>query len=192
MATGKQHARAPLFDRFDDPRATHGTTLDKAKLKASVRRELQRLFNTRCLLPAEELLGKERTVIDYGIPDFAHLSPGRDQDRRLVAESVIQAIEAYETRLLNVRVTVLSRRAAPEQFRNVEGRYKLERQDEEDERVSVQRLPRDEDNEGNPLPVEPHKVRVRVDADLVYEGVTEPARFDIDIGGGSARVHGDD
>jgi type VI secretion system protein ImpF len=104
--------RAPLFDRLFG-RETAGRselrpakTLDRAGLRVSVRRELGRLFNTRCPLPADDLRGRERTVIEYGLPDLSVLAPANHADRLRLASILREAIEAYEPRLADVRVTV--------------------------------------------------------------------------------------
>lgn len=105
-------ARAPLFERLidRDPGSTWEPrpfkTLDRRGLRESVRRELERLFNTRCPLPADRLRGRERTVIDYGVPDLSVLAPGDHSDRLRLAAILREAIEAYEPRLARVRVTV--------------------------------------------------------------------------------------
>lgn len=71
-----------------------------------MRRELQRLLNTTCPLPAGWLAGRERTVIDYGIPDFSTFTPQNDADRVRLARIVRKAIEAYEPRLRRVQVSL--------------------------------------------------------------------------------------
>lgn len=81
------------------------TTLDKQGLKTSIRRELGRLLNTRCPIPLAPS-GQERTVINYGIPDFSSLSPNSTDHRALLESWIRSAIEAYEPRLLDVRVIV--------------------------------------------------------------------------------------
>lgn len=104
--------RAPLFDRLIDldpgvrrePRPLR--TLDRRGLRESVRRELERLLNTRSPLPADRLQGRDRTVVEYGVPDLAVLAPGRHQDRQRLANMLREAVEAYEPRLAQVRVTV--------------------------------------------------------------------------------------
>jgi type VI secretion system lysozyme-like protein len=78
--------------------------LDRNELRESVRRELGRLLNTRCPIPARLLKGRQRTVIDYGIPDFGNFSPRNPADRQRLARLVTEAIECYEPRLQQVRV----------------------------------------------------------------------------------------
>jgi type VI secretion system lysozyme-like protein len=115
---GKE-VRAPLFDRLigrepDGGRASgHRRTLDRTGLRESVRRELGRLFDTRCPLPADALRGRERTVIEYGLPDLSVLAPENHADRLRLAAILREAIEAYEPRLADVRVTVATPSPSP-------------------------------------------------------------------------------
>ncbi|HEX7154479.1 MAG TPA: type VI secretion system baseplate subunit TssE, partial [Thermoanaerobaculia bacterium] len=66
----------------------------------------EQLFNTRCPVPAHRLAVRERTVIDYGIPDFSTFSARNQDDRLRLAETLRRAIETYEPRLADVRVHV--------------------------------------------------------------------------------------
>lgn len=115
-------ARPLLFDRLidraelDEPkmpvryvkdereRARH--MLNREQLKASVQRELERLLNTRCSIPLDQLGEEERSVVNYGIPDFSSLSPDNVDDLALIASIVGQTISAFEPRLRHVRVDV--------------------------------------------------------------------------------------
>ena len=107
-----EEVRAPLFDRFGGgdrlaPReAGVSRTLSRAELAESVRRELQRLFNTRCPLPADPLAQRPRTVLEYGIPDLSELSPNRQEDRNRLERELEKAILAYEPRLRQPQVSV--------------------------------------------------------------------------------------
>ncbi|MEO8381194.1 MAG: type VI secretion system baseplate subunit TssE [Acidobacteriota bacterium] len=110
MATQKIEVRMPLFDRLvdRDPRLRHELrpmrTLDRRGLRESVRRELEQLLNTRCPFPAHRLPLPERSVIDYGIPDFSSYSARNFDDRRRLAEILAHTIAAFEPRLIDVRV----------------------------------------------------------------------------------------
>lgn len=112
MGDEKIEVRAPLFDRLVDrdlrlPRELRPMrTLDRRGLRESVRRELEQLFNTRCPVPAHRLAGRERTVIDYGIPDFSTFSPRSFDDCKRLESVLREAIERYEPRLANVRVHI--------------------------------------------------------------------------------------
>jgi type VI secretion system protein ImpF len=112
MGERKIEVRTPLFDRLvdRDPRLRREVrplrTLDRRGLRESVRRELELLFNTRCPFPAHRLAGRERSVIDYGIPDFSTFSPRSFADRERLADLLRRAVEAFEPRLADVRVHV--------------------------------------------------------------------------------------
>ena len=107
--TQKTQVRTLLFDRLvdHDPRlvreARPRRTLSRRDLRKSVRRELERLLNTRVQLPLSELEDRERTVIDYGIPDFGSFSAKSEGDRRRLAAALARTIETYEPRLTRVR-----------------------------------------------------------------------------------------
>ena len=92
------------FAKDERERPSH--MLNCEQLKASVRRELDRLLNTRCSIPLDQLGDEERSVVNYGIPDFSSLSPDNVDDRALIASIVGQTISAFEPRLRNVRVEV--------------------------------------------------------------------------------------
>lgn len=103
--------RALLFERLTDadplsreeeaqPLRVH----DREELKESVRRELARLLNTRCSVPSRQLDSRERSVLDYGIPDFSSLSALSADDQKRLASIVAHSIAAFEPRLTDVRV----------------------------------------------------------------------------------------
>ena len=106
--------RALLFERLVDsePRSREEEAQplrvhDREELKESVRRELARLLNTRSSVPSHLLLGaQERTVLDYGIPDFSSLSAQSGDDQNRLARIIAQAITAFEPRLRDVQVLV--------------------------------------------------------------------------------------
>jgi type VI secretion system protein ImpF len=103
-------ARALLFERLVDSELNRKEesppfrVLTKQELWKSVSRELGQLLNSRCPVPLKLVGEAERTVINYGIPDFSSLSPESSNDRKLIASIIGQTIAAYETRLKNVRV----------------------------------------------------------------------------------------
>lgn len=77
----------------------------KAELKAVVLRDLTWLLNTRCPISYKILEKREqRSVIDYGIPDFGDLYTQNPDDQVILVEAIEQAIHIYEPRLTNVRV----------------------------------------------------------------------------------------
>ncbi|EYF02867.1 type VI secretion system baseplate subunit TssE [Chondromyces apiculatus] len=109
--------RVPLFDRLVDehryqrsePRPKR--SLDRDELRASIHRELTRLFGTRCPITGDVALTRQRTTLDYGLPDLE--LGGRalvKEDRLRVARLLRQTIEAFEPRLQRVEVELLDRR----------------------------------------------------------------------------------
>ena len=104
--------RALLFERLVDtdphnPKESQPLhVLTREELLKSVSRELGQLLNSRCPVPLKLIGEEERTVINYGIPDFTSLSPHNSDDRKLIASIIGQTITAFETRLRNVEVTV--------------------------------------------------------------------------------------
>jgi type VI secretion system protein ImpF len=105
-------ARALLFERLvdDDPHTPTEPrplrTLSQQELRASVRREVRRLLNTRCLTGVARTADREPTVLQYGVPDLADFSPQSPTDSKRLAALLSQAIAAFEPRLRQVRVTV--------------------------------------------------------------------------------------
>ena len=104
--------RALLFDRLVDlePASPQELppfrVLDRQALEESVRHEVARTLNTRCPRPERLQEEGERTVLNYGVPDFSFLAAGRGSDRQRLADDLAQAVAAYEPRLSQVRVTL--------------------------------------------------------------------------------------
>ena len=100
-------SRAPLFDRLFDlelrqsQEAQPRRTLSRAQVVDSIQGELVRLLNTRCADTLDGVQTQERTVVNYGLPDFLTLSPTRERDRQQLAQLITEAIRAYEPRLRN-------------------------------------------------------------------------------------------
>ena len=107
-----QGAKALLFERLvDEDPHTPGEAqpfriYGVAALHASVGRELMRLLNTRCPRPGGPVDESDRTILDYGIPDFSYMSAGSDTDAHKLARILEQTIAVYEPRLRQVRVTI--------------------------------------------------------------------------------------
>lgn len=105
-------ARASLVDRLvdRDPRSSREARplriLDRRALKESVRRDLGWVLNTRSPVAASQLEGQERTVVNYGLPDFSAMSPQNLDDHQRLAVNITRTIEAYEPRLRQPRVRV--------------------------------------------------------------------------------------
>ena len=99
---------APLFDRLTlrEEGTVDGSLLDAGGLRLSLRREVERLFNTRCSRTIDEYLEGELSVIDFGLPDFSHLSVQSESDRSRLALVIHKALSAFEPRLSSVQVEV--------------------------------------------------------------------------------------
>ena len=108
----RSRAPRPLFDRLVDPQPDLAwevqplRTSSRGELAQSVERELERLFATRSPFPLHHLASRERTVIDYGLPDLTVLHPASAEDRRRLARLLAEAVAAYEPRLEGAWVTV--------------------------------------------------------------------------------------
>ena len=114
MATevGRDRARASLLDRLVDldpgspaeprPLRTH----TKTQLREAVRRDLEWLLSTRCPVPAHQLDPRQRTVVDYGVPDLLSLAPQDPDAHGRLATLLEQTLAAFEPRLRRVRVSV--------------------------------------------------------------------------------------
>lgn len=111
-------ARAPLFDRFEAggegaatlhewaPARYDGMTAVLSALERSIALELHRLLNTRCGATLAVLATRERSVIDYGLPDYAALYTSSLEDRRRLTALVQDTIVAFEPRLRAVQVQI--------------------------------------------------------------------------------------
>lgn len=114
MATERAPALYPalLFDRLEDRAPAQRVepvpfrAVDEAGLRESVRREAEDLLGTRCTLTPAGLEGRERTTLEYGLPDISALFPGNPAARGEIAARMEAALAAYEPRLAGARVEV--------------------------------------------------------------------------------------
>lgn len=93
-----------LFYRFDNVRQSSqlsGYAEDEViDDVGSVIREVTLLLNTRSPLSASDCaVLPRRTVLEYGLTDFLHLSPVSMDDAKQLARFIREAIVAYEPRL---------------------------------------------------------------------------------------------
>lgn len=80
------------------------------ELKAALRRDLEWLLNSRRTIEESPASLKEvvRSLYNYGLPDVASLYLRSPKDQAYLLESIRTAIEVFEPRLLNVKVTLES------------------------------------------------------------------------------------
>ena len=74
-----------------------------------VAKDLEDLLNTRCrcgLLP-EEMTELGTSMVNYGLPDFTGIKMTGTNERGRLRRVLKETIQRYESRLLNVRVTLL-------------------------------------------------------------------------------------
>lgn len=89
----------PFFYRLSDPRPTECTS-DVAMIRQTVVEEIRRILSTR----SNGSVNGERNIFNYGIPNVVenyHAVPDLEDLIRQIRE----AIEAYEPRLSEVRVS---------------------------------------------------------------------------------------
>ncbi|PWF41019.1 type VI secretion system baseplate subunit TssE [Massilia glaciei] len=103
-----------LFDRLLDVPvhgASSGTVsrLSIEDLKDSVARDLEALLNTRTVIPEDLLLHFPecaRSIVTYGLNDFAGLSLSSTDDRAYICACLQTAIERHEPRLREVTASL--------------------------------------------------------------------------------------
>jgi type VI secretion system lysozyme-like protein len=107
MADARRSAGAPalIFERLTQPLDRQGKAAtvprmhDIEALRNSVARELRSLLNTRVALDIDTLEGRERTTIDYGIPDLSAFPLGNSEAILRLARHISRTISVYEPRL---------------------------------------------------------------------------------------------
>lgn len=92
-------------DETQEPRWRETTAV--RVVKASLRRDLQNLLNARRTLDVlpEHYECLQTSLLNYGMPDLQSLEIREDRDLELLARRITEAIEAFEPRLRQVRVT---------------------------------------------------------------------------------------
>jgi type VI secretion system protein ImpF len=100
-----------LIDR--DPRAESDPHTTRAQsirqLKASLRRDLEWLLNTRRTPDAagDSLAEVSHSLFNYGLPDFSALSLNSPRDRGHLLVELEKTVAIFEPRLKEVRVTLV-------------------------------------------------------------------------------------
>lgn len=116
MDSNKSVARAGLFDRLiDEDRKNEEEvhpkrTLNKKEFIDSVLQDLNNLLNTRSPNSHEQLERGERSVINYGMPEFSVLYSQNSDDQKRLARFLKETIAFYEPRLNNIRVSFVGKK----------------------------------------------------------------------------------
>ena len=94
-------------ERTSDPPKSRGQSL--AELRAAVRRELEAILNTRyrCRSWPRDLAELDRSLLNYGIPDFTSAFMATDASREWFREAIEQAIRRCEPRFQRVDVQIM-------------------------------------------------------------------------------------
>ena len=110
-----------LFDRLDDDGEHSSGNKREARAREteqavrSVMRDLQALLNTRSALSSKSLESYSeipRSIVNYGLIDFASMCMGSDNDQQEICKAVQLAIVRHEPRLHQVAVTLRPRQGA--------------------------------------------------------------------------------
>lgn len=111
-----------VLDRLVDDDPSHSIEQERPRtqmlreLKQSVRRDIENLLNTRvCLYPIpnpfpEHWRNLEKSLVNYGIPDFGGLSMGAKSERESLRKRIENAIRHFETRFKHVQVSLVDDR----------------------------------------------------------------------------------
>lgn len=101
-----------LFDRLLGLPTRNGaavTRMTSDELKEAVARDLEALLNTRLVIPAELLEDfpeSRRSLVTYGLQDFADRSLSSPNDRAYICSCIQKAITENEPRLREVRAAL--------------------------------------------------------------------------------------
>ena len=96
-------------DASHQPTSATVPQLSLDELKGAVAHHIESLLNTRIVWTDERLAGLpecRRSILSYGLNDFAGLSLASHDDRTAICTSIKQAIERHEPRLKEVEVTL--------------------------------------------------------------------------------------
>ncbi len=94
-------------DQESDRPKSRGQSL--AELRAAVRRDLEAVLNTRhrCRSWPSDLTELERSLLNYGIPEFTSANMATETQRRIFRDSIEDAIRRCEPRFQTVEVILL-------------------------------------------------------------------------------------
>jgi type VI secretion system protein ImpF len=105
----------PLLDRLinKEPKVSADAPVSRAQsvrqLKASLRRDLEWLLNTRRIPDAapESMVQLSHSLYNYGLPDFSALSVSSPRDRDHLLVELESTVALFEPRLKDVRITMV-------------------------------------------------------------------------------------
>lgn len=106
-----------IFDRLIDFNPLELSESPKSQsqviyeLKASLRRDLENLLNTRwsCASWPPDYEELDFSLINYGIPDFTGVNMGGSENQNRLIQIVRKAIEKFEPRLIRFSIEVMTK-----------------------------------------------------------------------------------
>ena len=114
--SGSGTVRPLLFERLAEPARRCGGWIlrpastpaeTRAQVESSVAREIGALLNSRIARDVDAIDPLDRTVLDYGLPDYTGRSALSGSDRTAIARATERAIRAFEPRLASPKVSVI-------------------------------------------------------------------------------------
>jgi type VI secretion system protein ImpF len=124
-----------LLDRLMGERAQASAggavpRLSLEQLKDSIARDLEALLNTRLAIPEHAFDAypeARRSILNYGLADFAGLCLASSEDREAICASLKAAIEIHEPRLSDVSASIENEAGSVNRLQFViNGRLKLD------------------------------------------------------------------
>jgi len=111
----KKKLRPSILDRLLDDEPHNQTEIDPGKhqrlreLRSSVRRDLERLLNSRFRVvePPEEFVEIETSLLNYGMPDLATVNIIDNDKRKEFTHKLENILRLYEPRFKTVKVQYL-------------------------------------------------------------------------------------
>jgi len=116
MSRGKEEEplMPSIFDRLIDEEPTNSKESPRSQvqtmreIRESVMRDLEDLLNTRwrCSTWPPDLNELNKSLVNYGIPDFSSVDLSSDMDRDSLRLAIEHAIRTFEPRFVSVEVEI--------------------------------------------------------------------------------------
>lgn len=109
----KKYLRASILDRLIDDEPHIQVETEKTRhqqlreLRSSVRRDLEKLLNTRYRVvgPAEEFTELQTSLLNYGLPDLATINIIDFNKKQLFTQDLEKVLKTFEPRFKSVKIT---------------------------------------------------------------------------------------
>ena len=117
------------FDPRTSSEAPKSRSTSLQELRKSVRRDLEWLLNTRCLIhdESEGLEEARKSVAFFGLPDFTGLGVQNHAEQKKLAKSLETAIRNFEPRFLDLKISLSPLDRVDRQFKfHIEARLDID------------------------------------------------------------------